>query len=79
MNSNLLKSLFKPYELEFIELNVMMDVTGLSEKEMFKIILEDECSKSNDESCINTVCPHNFVNMHNEDLYIKISNELKHS
>lgn len=79
MNANLLKSLFKPYELEFMELDLIMDATGLSEKQMLKILLEDECSKSTDESCINAVCPHNFVNMHKDDLYIKISNELKHS
>lgn len=78
MNTNLLKSLFKPYEVDFMKLDVIMDATGLSEKEMFKIMLEDECSKSTDELCINRMCPHNFVDKHKDALYIEISNELKH-
>ena len=76
MNNKVIQGLFKPYKKEnkksigesFIEL--------VGEREFWKIQFEQECSKSIDESCINADCHYNFLNSHEDELYIDLRKEL---
>lgn len=77
INSKAIKDLFKPYELHFMGLQDLLDATKLSRKEFLKISVEDECSKSLDESCMNKECEYNFVEMHEHGLYVEVFKEVE--
>ena len=36
--------------------------------------IEMECSKSKNETCINTNCDYNLISKHSDALYIKVAN-----
>ena len=75
-NTNALKSLFKPHIVHkpnFAEL-----ITNkIGEKKFWKIQFEQECSKAIDESCINTECRYNYLNMHKYELYVELMQEIQ--
>ena len=78
MNKNALNGLFKPYELKFLETDDLMKAIGMDELEFCKIfVVERECSKSKDESCINTECDFNLINHHDDELYWKARKEFE--
>lgn len=77
INSSVLKDLFKPYELHFLGLEDLLNVTGLSLKDWIKIDVQDECSKSIDESCMNFSCGYNLIEMHNDELYVDVFKEVE--
>lgn len=76
INPRPLKALFKPYELHFIGFEDLMNSTGLTHEKLLSIELENECSKSIDETCINSECSHNHIKMHNSELYKKLHKEI---
>lgn len=69
INPKSLEDLFKPFELHFIGLQDLLDSMGWSLKDFIKFDIECECSKSLDESCINTECSYNLLNLHDDELY----------
>ena len=69
INPKSLEDLFKPFELHFIGLQDLLDSKGWSLKDFIKQEIDSECSKSLNESCINTECYYNFVKEHGDDLY----------
>ena len=77
INPNTMKALFKPYHIPTLSLPSLFEVFGLSEREWFKIMFEDECSKATDESCINIQCPYNYLEMHQDELYIDLMQEIQ--
>lgn len=77
INSKAMHSLFKPYELHFIDLQDVLDGTGISLKEWIKIDVECECSKSIDESCMNYECQYNFIEKHGDELYQEVMKEIQ--
>lgn len=77
INSSVLKDLFKPYELHFLGLEDLLNVTGLSLKDGIKIDVQDECSKSIDESCMNHECKYNFIKLHGNEFYNELMHEIK--
>ena len=77
IDSKVVKDLFKPYELHFMGLQDLLDATKLSRKQFLRIRVQDECTKSIDESCINNECPHNFVEMHEHGLYVEVFKEVE--
>ena len=77
INPRTIKALFKPYQNQTANLPSIFDAFGLSERKWFKIMFEDECSKATDESCINTECPHNYLDMHQDELYIELMQEIQ--
>ena len=77
INPIAMHDLFKPYELDFVQLEDVLASTGLSLEEMLKINVEDECSKSIDESCFNLECDYNYVGLHNDELYVKVAGEIQ--
>lgn len=56
-----MKDLFKPYEIEYISISELLKSNGLSKMECLELLLQNECSKSKDGTCINNDCPHNLV------------------
>lgn len=68
-----LKEQFKPYELDFIEWEDVMDKIGVTDEDVMDIFVELECSKSIDETCANFKCEYNMIDLHNDELYIKLS------
>jgi len=77
ISSKAMKDLFKPYELHFIGLEDVLDATGLSLKQWLKCDVESECSKSIDESCMNYECQYNFIEMHGDELYGEVFQEIQ--
>lgn len=77
INSKALKSLFKPYELHFKGLQDLLEITNLTMEKWLKIHVEQECSKSIDESCVNVECKYNFIKMHDDELYIEVFKEIQ--
>ena len=77
VNLILMKGLFKPYKQENRPNIVGYLIEQVGEKKFWKIQFEDECSKSIDESCINTECHHNFLEFHQDELYIEIMQEIQ--
>lgn len=77
INPNTMKSLFKPYHKDSFNFQRFLDVTGLTMKKWLKIQVESECSKSIDESCINTDCQFNYLNLHQDELYIEVFKEVE--
>ena len=77
IDSKAMKDLFNPYEVDFMDINDLLDVTGLSFKKLLKIHVEDECSKSIDESCMNLSCGYNLIEMHNDETYVDVFKEVE--
>ena len=77
INSKAMKDLFNPYELHFMGLQDLLDATGLSRKKFLTICVQDECTKSIDESCMNNECQYNFVEMHEDGLYVEVFKEVE--
>lgn len=69
--------LFKPYELDFMNIDDFLSVTGLSFKELLRIDVESECSKSIDESCMNCDCDYNFIKLHDDKTYVEVFKEVE--
>ncbi len=69
INPRPLEDLFKPFELHFVGVQDLLDAIGISLKDFIKLDIESECSKSLNESCINTNCHYNFITWHGDDLY----------
>lgn len=77
INSKAMKSLFKPRKVKTFDFSDFLEVTGLSLKKWYKITVEDECSKSIDESCINTDCQYNHFDLHKDELYVEVLQEIQ--
>lgn len=77
INLNSIKGLFKPKQKNTFTIQDFLDVTGVSMKKFLKIQVEQECSKSIDESCINIDCPYNYFKMHKDELYIEVLQEIQ--
>ena len=75
MNGIVLLKLFKPYK---IHKKRFVDFLDSKQKRTFwKHRIWFECSKSEDESCMNTKCKYNFVNSHDNELYVELMQEIK--
>lgn len=80
INAKAMKSLFKPKQNDDNKLNFqdyLLSTGMFTMKEIRKIQLEDECSKSIDESCINTECQHNLLKLHKDEVYIEVLQEFQ--
>ena len=77
VNQKAMQRLFKPYKFETFDLQGFLDDIGITIEQMMKIDVEDECSKSADESCINTDCHHNLLHLHEDELYIEVAKEVQ--
>ncbi len=78
INPNAMKGLFKPYLIKNpFNFQDLLDATGLSINDYLKIMIQDECSKSIDETCINTDCTFNYLRMHEDELYIEVMQEIQ--
>lgn len=75
MQKQLIKSLFKPYEIKNISFLDFLDEKA--KRNFFKHRFYFECSKATDESCMNTKCKYNYVNVHNDELYIELMQEIR--
>ena len=75
MNSEVVKSLFKPLEIKNKTFVDFLD--DETERNFYKHCVWFECSKSLDESCINTECSHNYIKLHNDDLYKELLQEVQ--
>jgi len=75
MQKNLIESFFKPFKLEKKSFLDFLD--DKAKRNFLKHRIWFECSKSKDESCINNECKHNFVNVHDNELYIDLLQEIK--
>lgn len=71
MNKDILNGLFKPFILNN-EIFDMLEVVGMSKKDFLRLNIEDECSKSKENLCINTECPFNLLELHEDEVYIEI-------
>lgn len=76
-NPNAMKGLFKPYTFKTFNFNDYLINNGFTLKDLLKIHVQDECSKSIDESCINTDCHHNLLKMHEDELYQEVLQEVQ--
>lgn len=77
INPKAMQKLFKPYNFEKFDLQGFLNAIGITMEQMMQIDVEDECSKSADESCINTDCHHNFLHLHEDELYIEVAKEVQ--
>ena len=77
INPRTIKSLFNPYKLDSFTIQDFLKVSGISKKKFLKIQVEQECSKSIDESCINSDCHFNYLRMHKDELYIEVMQEIQ--
>lgn len=77
MQSQLIKSLFKPYVIHKKRFVDFLD--GKTKRNFLKHKIWFECSKSLDESCMNHDCKYNFINMHNDELYVDLMQEIQDS
>ena len=75
MNKKALLKLFKPYKI--VKKSFLDFLDDKTKRNFWKHRIWFECSKSLDESCINTKCKHNFVNSHKNELYIELMDEIK--
>lgn len=76
INSKALNGLFKPYKIVKTNFEDFF-IKHVGVKKFWKIQFEDECSKSIDETCINTECMYNYLNMHGDELYIELMQEIQ--
>ena len=74
LNKNSLTGLFKPYAIAVEdEMNCLNDAVGISDEEfLLETAMYLECSKSIDETCINSNCDYNLIDEHSSELYLKI-------
>ena len=72
-----MQSLFNPRKLETLDIQRFLEITGITKKKWYKIKVECECSKSIDESCINTECHHNLFDLHKDELYVEVLQEIQ--
>lgn len=75
MQVQLLRSLFKPHKIHKKKFTDFLDEK--TKRNFFKHKLWFECSKSKNESCINHKCRYNFVEMHNQELYDDLMQEIQ--
>lgn len=75
ISSNALNGLFKPYEVERKSI-VDYFIKKVGERKFWKMQFEHECSKSIDETCINTECKYNYLNFHENELYVELRKEI---
>ncbi len=73
MNGVALNSLFKQYTLEFQDVNSLFE-DKIDEQVFMNTLIDIECSKSANETCINADCNFNFMHLHDNDLYKQITN-----
>ena len=75
MQKKIIESLFKPYVINKKRFVDFLD--NKTKRNFFKHRIWFECSKSLDESCMNTKCRYNFVKAHKDELYIELMQEIK--
>lgn len=75
INSRTLKSFFKPYRI--VKKSFLDFLDDKTKRNFWKHRIWFECSKSEDESCMNTKCKYNFVNSHDNELYVELMQEIK--
>ena len=75
MHEHLVKSLFKPFKVERKRFVDFLD--SKTKRNFYKHRFWFECSKSIDESCINTKCRYNYIEMHDNELYIYLRQEIQ--
>jgi len=75
MQKQVIKSLFKPYKI--VKKGFLDFLDDKTKRNFFKHRIWFECSKSLDESCINTKCRYNFVKAHKDELYVELMQEIK--
>ena len=77
INPTPLKKLFKPYKQE--KKSNIMDyiIENVGVRKFWKMEFEQECSKATDESCINTDCHYNYLDAHDDELYIELMQEIQ--
>lgn len=78
INLDLLNGLFKPIHNTDNKNNFRKFIIDrVGKRKYWKIKIERECSKSINESCINTNCQFNFLNIHQNELYIDVLKEIQ--
>lgn len=75
MKEKALLKLFKPYKI--VKTSFLDFLDDKTKRTFWKHRIWFECSKSEDESCINTKCKYNFVNSHDDELYVELMDEIK--
>jgi len=75
MQEQLIKSLFKPFKQHKKRFIDFLDAK--TKRNFYKHRFWFECSKATDESCANTECRYNYVNVHNTELYIDLMQEIQ--
>ena len=75
MQKQAIKSLFKPFKLDNKSFLDFLD--SKAKRTFVKHRLYFECSKSIDETCINTKCKHNYLASHNDELYMELMQEIQ--
>lgn len=75
MQKHAIKSLFKPYKINKKRFIDFLDKE--TKINYFKHRIWFECSKSIDESCINSKCRYNLIKVHNTELYIELMQEIQ--
>ena len=71
MNVGVLNGLFKPYEKTT---GNDCDNELLDYKVIMEIMMDEECSKSKNETCVNVDCTYNMIDMHEDEVYLDLSN-----
>ena len=74
MELQVIKSLFKPYKLNRKSFFDFLD--DKTKRNFLKHRLWFECSKSEDETCINTDCRYNYIKSHQDELYLELHKEI---
>lgn len=77
INAKAMQSLFNPYVIPSKNVDDLLAVIGMDLKDLVKINVECECSKSIDESCINKECHHNLFDLHKDELYVEVLQEIQ--
>ena len=75
MKIQLIKSLFKPYKIHKKHFIDFLDAKA--KRNFFKHRFYFECSKSIDESCMNTKCKYNFLKAHENEFYMDLMQEIQ--
>lgn len=75
MKEKPLLNLFKPHK-KITKKRFIDFLDSKQKRNFFKHRIWFECSKSLDESCINTKCRYNYVNSHGDALYIELMQEI---
>jgi len=75
MKKQSIQSLFKPFKIEKKRFVDFLD--SKTKRNFYKHRFWFECSKAADESCINTECQHNYLKMHDSELYKELKQEIQ--